>query len=127
MLGRRPPRGRIRANVGADKAFDVADFAAKLRALGRRAPCRPEQNGPAPSMDRGTTGHPGYAVSQRIREQIEECFARMTTCRCMRKTRHRALTHVAWSFTLTAAACNLIRPPKLPARRGQAGNPSKIR
>lgn len=31
----------------------------------------------------------------------------------MRKTRHRGHDRVAWNFTLTAAAYNLVRLPKL--------------
>ena len=31
----------------------------------------------------------------------------------LRKTRHRGLERVGWSFTFTAAAYNLIRIPKL--------------
>jgi hypothetical protein len=30
-----------------------------------------------------------------------------------RKTRHRGLPRVGWMVTLTAAACNLMRLPKL--------------
>ena len=31
----------------------------------------------------------------------------------LRKTRHRGLARVGWVVTLTAAACNLVRLPKL--------------
>ena len=31
----------------------------------------------------------------------------------LRKTRHRGRAQVGWLFTLTAAACNLVRLPKL--------------
>jgi hypothetical protein len=31
----------------------------------------------------------------------------------LRQTRHRGTARVGWLFTLTAAACNLIRLPKL--------------
>ena len=33
-----------------------------------------------------------------------------------RKTRHRGLPRVGWVVTLTAAACNLVRLPKILAR-----------
>ena len=65
------------------------------------------------AIDGRTTHHTGYAASQRIRKRIEECFRWMKTCGGMRKTRHKGLARVAWSFALTAAACNLIRLPKL--------------
>jgi hypothetical protein len=31
----------------------------------------------------------------------------------LRETRHRGTARVGWMFALTAAACNLIRLPKL--------------
>ena len=39
----------------------------------------------------------------------------MKTYGGMRKTRHVGNPKVAWTFTLTAAACNLVRLPKLMA------------
>jgi hypothetical protein len=35
------------------------------------------------------------------------------TCGGLRQTRHRGTPRVGWMFTLTAAACNLVRLPKL--------------
>ena len=99
--------GRHRITLAADKAYDVADFIAKLRALGVTP--HVAQN------DGRTTRHPGYAVSQRIRKRIEEGFGWMKTYGGMRKTRHVGNPRVAWTFTLTAAACNLVRLPKLMA------------
>ncbi|WP_366555473.1 hypothetical protein [Aquibaculum sediminis] len=37
----------------------------------------------------------------------------MKTTGYLTKTRHRGLHRVGWSFTLTAAAYNLVRLPKL--------------
>ena len=37
----------------------------------------------------------------------------MKTYGGMRKTRHVANERIAWAFTLTAAACNPVRLPKL--------------
>lgn len=31
-------------------------------------------NGRSSAIDRGTTRHPGYSVSQRVRKRIEEAF-----------------------------------------------------
>ena len=59
------------------------------------------------------TRHPGYALSQRIRKRIEEAFGWIKVSGGLRKTRHRGLERVGWSFTFTAAAYNLIRLPKL--------------
>jgi hypothetical protein len=49
-------------------------------------------------------------VSLRIRKRIEEGFGWTGG---LRKTRHRGTARVGWMFTLSAAACNLVRLPKL--------------
>ena len=111
MLGRQP--GRHRATVGADKAYDTADFVAGLRDM-KVTPHVAQNTGNRRSAINGrTTRHPGYTVSQRIRKRIEEGFGWMKSCGGMRKTRHRGKARVGWMFTLTAAACNLIRLPRL--------------
>jgi transposase len=106
--------GRHRLTVGADKAYDTADFVAALRELNATphvAQCITAHRGSR--IDARTTRHPGYAVSQRIRKQIEEGFGWIKTVGAMRKTRHRGTARVGWMFTLTAAAYNLVRLPKL--------------
>ena len=65
------------------------------------------------AIDRRTTPHPGYAVSQRIRKRIEEGFGWMKTIAGLKKTKYRGIGRVGWSFTMAAAAYNLIRLPKL--------------
>ena len=65
------------------------------------------------SIDRRTTRHPGYAVSQRVRKRIEESFGWIKTTAGLAKARHRGLDRAGWMFTLTAAAYNLVRMPKL--------------
>jgi hypothetical protein len=63
----------------------------------------------ASTIDKRTTRHPGYAVSQRARKRVEEIFGWMKTVGLMRKTRRKGLPRVGWMFTLTAAAYNLVR------------------
>ena len=105
--------GRHRITLAADKAYDVADFIAKLRALGVTPHVAQNNTNRRSAIDGRTTRHPGYAVSQRIRKRIEEGFGWMKTYGGMRKTRYVGNPRVAWNFTLTAAACNLVRLPKL--------------
>jgi hypothetical protein len=52
-------------------------------------------------------------VSQRLRKRIEEGFGWIKTTGGLRQTRHRGTARVGWMFTLTAAACNLVRLSKL--------------
>jgi len=61
------------------------------------------------AIDRRTTRHAGYAVSQRKRKRIEECFGWLKTIALMRKLRHRGVCKVHWIFTLACAAYNLVR------------------
>jgi transposase len=111
MLSRQ--RGRHRATLGADKAYDVAGFVSGLRALNVTPHGAQNTTGRRSAIDARTTRHPGYATSQRIRKRIEESFGWIKTVGGLRKTRHRGTARVGWMFTLTAAACNLVRLPKL--------------
>ena len=113
MLGRLQRRHRI--TLAADKAYDTADFVAALRAMKVTPHVAQNTTNRRSAIDSRTTCHPGYAVSLRIRKRIEEVFGWAKTCGGLRKTRHRGLPRVGWSFTLTAAAYNLVRLPKLMA------------
>ena len=77
MLERRA--GRHRITLAADNAYDVADFIAKLQALGVTPHVAPNTNKRRSAIDGRTTRQPGYAVSQRIRNRIEEGFSWMKT------------------------------------------------
>ena len=61
------------------------------------------------AIDGRTTRDDGYQVSQRKRKRIEEVFGWVKTVGTLRKTRHRGLEAVAWVFTFTATAYNLVR------------------
>ena len=104
--------GLARATLGADKGYDTAAFVLRLRAI--EVTPHVAQNTTAPLGDRRrTTRHPGYPASQRVRKRVEEIFGWIKTVGGLRKTRHRGTARVGWMFTLTAAAYNLIRLPKL--------------
>lgn len=118
MLDRRPSSGR-RITLGADKAYDVADFIGELRdrkvtphiAIDGRISKAGVQRKTA--MDGRTTRHSGYAISLRLRKRIEEPFGWIKTVANLRKTRHRGTDRVGWMFSLAATAYNLLRIPKL--------------
>jgi Transposase DDE domain len=65
------------------------------------------------AIDKRTTRHSGYKVSQEKRKRIEECFGWLKTIALMRKVRHRGLEKVGWGFTFAAAAYNLVRMKNL--------------
>jgi hypothetical protein len=65
------------------------------------------------AIDRRTTRHPGYAVSQRKRKLVEQAFGWMKTVGGLRKLRHRGGRLVGWIFTFSAAAYNIVRLRRL--------------
>src|SRR5207302_1223397 len=67
------------------------------------------------AIDGRTTRHPGYAISQRKRKRIEECFGWLKTIARLRKLRHRGVCKVDWIFTFACAAYNLVRMRNLAA------------
>ena len=102
--------------LGADKAYDTADFVEELCQHTVTPHVAQNNNGPRSAIDGRTTRHPGYQVSQRIRKRIEEAFGWAKTVAGLRKMRHRGLPKVGWQFTLAMAAYNLVRLPKLLAQ-----------
>ena len=99
--------------LGADKAYDTADFVMELHERAVTPHVAQNQSGRRSAIDGRTTRHPGYAVSQRIRKRVEEAFGWAKTVAGLRKMRHRGLPKVDWQFTLAMAAYDLVRLPKL--------------
>jgi transposase len=105
MLEAVPPRSGI--TVAGDKAYDAVRFVAECRHMGITP--HVAQKDSQSAIDRRTTRHAGYGVSQRRRKRVEEIFGWMKTTGLLRKLRHRGGPLVAWIFTFTAAAYNLVR------------------
>ena len=95
--------------AGADKGYDTAEFVAECRHLGvtPHVARNPGRRGGS-ALDARTTRHPGYAVIQRKRKRIEECFGWLKDVALLRKLRHGGLPKVGWIFTFAAAAYNLV-------------------
>ena len=105
--------GRHPVTVGGDKNFDTAGFVAAMHGLAVTPHVAQNTTNRRSAIDGRTTRHPGYAVSQCIRKQIEEAFGWIKEIALQRRARHRGKARVGWHFTLAAAAYNLIRLPKL--------------
>jgi len=107
--------GRHRITVGGDKDFATAGgfVAAALQEPNATPQVAQNTSHRRSAVDRQTTRHAGYVVSQRIRKRIEEGFGWIEEVALQRRARHRGKERVGWQFTLAAAACNLIRLPKL--------------
>jgi transposase len=112
MLAQIP--GRQRVTVGGDKGFDTRNFVAECRHM-QMTPhvARNETRNGGSAIDQRTTRYAGYAVSQRKRKRIEECFGWLKTVALLRKLRHRGMVKVDWVFTFACAAYNLVRLRKL--------------
>jgi IS5 family transposase len=99
--------------LGADKGYDAGDFVMELREKAVTPHIAQNQSGRRSAVDGRTTRHAGYALSQRIRKRIEEAFGWAKTVAGLRRMRHRGLAKVDWQFTLSMAAYDLVRLPKL--------------
>lgn len=117
MLDRRPRPRRI--TLGGDKLYDVRDFVKDLRertvtphiAIDGHLSTTGKPR--VTAIDRRTTRHPGYAVSQCCRKRIEEVFGWIKGSAGLAKVKLRGRARVDAAFTLALAAYNLIRLPKL--------------
>ena len=119
MLKKIKRKAGRRITAGEDKAYDTADHVAALRRIevtphvtqndavtktGRRR---------RSAIDKRTTRHNGYGMSQTRRAMIECLFGWGKQHGTMRKTKHRGRGRVATDFLLNLIAYNLIRIPKL--------------
>lgn len=98
-----------RLTLGADKAYDTAEFVAACRDLNVTPHVAQNDTNRKSAIDGRTTRHEGYDVSRRKRMRIEEIFGWCKTVGLFRKTRHKGVPRVDWMFAFTAAAYNLVR------------------
>jgi transposase len=101
--------GLRQATLGADKAYDTQDFVTGCRALGVTPHVAQHTTRRRSAIDRRTTRHPGYALSQRLRKRGEEIFGWMKTIGLVRQMRHRGRDRVGWQFLFVAAVYDLVR------------------
>jgi transposase len=108
MLERVP--GKRRITLGADKGYDTEDFVTECRELNvtPHVACRKYT-----ILDKRTTRHPGYQISQRIRKRIEEIWGWMKTVGGGRKLRYKGVARNQLWAELATAAYNLVRMAKL--------------
>jgi len=111
MLNAHDPGSTRQITLGADKGYDAAEFVADLRTMCVTPHIAAKTKGSA--VDARTTRHAGYAVSQKKRKLIEEAFGWGKTVGPIAKTMLRGLDRVRAQFTLTMAAYNLAKLPRL--------------
>ncbi|MDE1193062.1 MAG: IS5 family transposase [Arachidicoccus sp.] len=99
-------------SLGADKGYDAEDFVNELKSMNVRPHVAQNDTGRRSNIDRRTTRHAAYAMSQKIRKRIEAGFGWLKTVGNSRKTRFKGTDRVGWGFTFAMAAYNLVRLPK---------------
>jgi transposase len=111
MLARAPQA----KTVGADKAYDTADFVAGCKDLGISAHvAQNHKRRGGSAIDGRTTRHAGYAISQTIRKQIESLFGDAKQHRgILRQLKVRGLDKANFIFELTMTVANVVRMAKL--------------
>ena len=97
------------ATLGGDKGYDTRAFIEALRSFGVTPHVAQHTTKRSSAIDRRTTRHAGYLVSQQKRKLVEEVFGWLKTVGLMRKLRHRGTRRVDWIFTFATAVYNLIR------------------
>ena len=111
MLKDQPGEGQ--KTVGADKGYDTADFVEACREIGVTPHVAQNDTHRASAIDKRTTRHPGYRISQTIRKLIETVFGDAKQHGTLRQVKVRGLDKVGQVFSLAMTAVNLRRMPKL--------------
>jgi hypothetical protein len=108
-------RGFHVKTIAADKGYDTRNCVAQLRQ--RQVTPHVTQNTTRrrSAIDRRTTRHVGYALSQCARKRVEEIFGWLKTVGGFRRTRYRGLARTQLAGYLVGAAYNLVRMVKLTA------------
>ena len=112
MIVRYSPGAR-RITVGADKGFDTADFVADMRAFNVTPHVAQNTTNRLSAVDTRTTRHSGYEISQQKRKRVEEPFGWGKTIGGLARPMLRGVKKLDFKFSLTMAAYNLIKLPRL--------------
>jgi transposase len=106
-------RGFHPKTLAGDKSYDTRDCVAELRQRQVTPHVAQNTRGRRSAIDRRTTRHVGYAISQCIRKRVEEIFGWMKTVGGFRRTRYRGLERTQLAAYLVATAYNLVRMVRL--------------
>ena len=118
MIVRHSP-GAQRITVGADKAFDTADFVADMRALNVTPHVAQSTTGRRSAIDGRTTRHSGYEISQQKRKRVEEPFGWGKTIGGLARPMLRGMKKLDFKFIWTMGAETKAILNRAAALRGQ--------
>ena len=102
--------GAQRITVGADRGYDTRGFVAGCRKSKVTPHVAQKQRS---AIDRRTTRHEGYRLSQRARKRVEEVFGWVKTVGGGRKLRYCGAARNRFWMEMTTASYNLVRLAKL--------------
>ena len=105
--------GAKRLTVGADKGFDTVDFVADMRDFNVTPHVAQNTTNRLSAIDHRTTRHRGYEISQQKRKRVEEPFGWGKTIGGLARPMLRGEKKLDFKFTLTMAAYDLIKLPRL--------------
>jgi len=95
--------------LGGDKNYDTEEFVRELRGMHITPHVAQNHTNRTSAIDRRTTRHMGYELSQQKRKRVEQSFGWMKVIGMLKKVKLRGLEKVGWLFTFTGAAYNLCR------------------
>jgi hypothetical protein len=110
-----PRAGGSRLTLGADKAYDTADFIDALRDAQVTPHVAQNTTNRSSAIDGRTTRHAGYELSQSKRRRVEEIFGWMKTVGILRKVKLRGQVLVDSLFRFGLTVYNLVRIRNLTA------------
>ena len=119
LLDQARERGFHPKTLGADKAYDTKGCVAAMRRRGVTPHVAQNTSGRSSAIDRRTTHHPGYPISQRLRKRVEEIFGWMKPVGGFRRTRYKGTDRTGLAGYLVGTAYNLVRMAKLLVDQGR--------
>lgn len=101
------------ATLGADRAYDTADFVEACRARGITPHVAQNLSGRRSAIDGRTTRWGGYRISSIKRRLIEQGFGWVKTVGGLRRSRLRGVAQTQLLAHIAGAAYNLLRIARL--------------
>ena len=98
-------------SIGGDKLFDQRSVVEGMRKL--KITPHVARKIKESAIDKRTTRHVSYMISQWKPKLIEEAYGWTKTIAMLRKLRHRGVDRVGWMYTFVMAAYDIIRLNKL--------------
>lgn len=100
-----------RKTLGADKHYDNDNFCNELRKMKvtPHVAMNIHSRKHSSAIDRRTTRHPGYEISQKKRKRVEEIFGWMKEFSIMRRPHFRGIEKMDYQFKLAASVYNILR------------------